>query len=103
MTDQFAFLGDKCKAAIAAMSLGVLLLLPASLGYGGTIIQEAFGQFNLPLLEDEEVTEEEDGDIVVEEEEEETTTTTTTPTTPAAPTDTTTTVQDPSTYLMADR
>jgi hypothetical protein len=108
MTDQFSFLGDKCKAAIAAMSVGVLLLLPASLGYGGTIIQEAFGQFNLPLLEDEEVTEEEDGDIVVEEEEEpeeeETpTTTTTTPTTPTTPTDTSTTIQDPSTYLMADR
>ena len=103
MTDQFSFLGDKCKAAIAAMSLGVLLLLPASLGYGGTIIQEAFGQFNLPLLEDEEVTEEEDGDIVVEEEEEEETTTTTTPTTPTTPTDTGTTIQDPSTYLMADR
>jgi hypothetical protein len=53
MTEQFAFLGDKCKAAIAAMSLGVLLLLlllPASLGFGGTIIQEAFGQFNLPSL-----------------------------------------------------
>jgi hypothetical protein len=50
MTDQFAFLGDKCKAAIAAMSLSVLLLLllPASLGYGGTIIQEAFGQLELP-------------------------------------------------------
>jgi hypothetical protein len=50
MTDQFAFLGDKCKATIAAMSLGVLslLLLPASLGYGGTIIQEAFGQLELP-------------------------------------------------------
>jgi hypothetical protein len=50
MTDQFAFLGDKCRAAIAAMSLGVLslLLLPASLGYGGTIIQEAFGQLELP-------------------------------------------------------
>src|SRR5215208_3162679 len=51
MTDQFAFLGDKCKAAIAAMSLGVLLLLsllPASLGYGGTIIQEAFGQLTAP-------------------------------------------------------
>ena len=51
MTDQFAFLGDKCKAPIAAMSLGVLLLLlllPASLGYGGTIIQEAFGQLTPP-------------------------------------------------------
>jgi hypothetical protein len=50
MTDQFAFLGDKCRAAIAAMCLGVLslLLLPASLGYGGTIIQEAFGQLELP-------------------------------------------------------
>ncbi|HJU95281.1 MAG TPA: hypothetical protein VJ643_04545 [Nitrososphaera sp.] len=107
MTDKFAFLGDKCKAAIVAISLGVLLLLPASLGYGGTIIiQEAFGQFNLPLLE-EETEEEENGGIVVEEEEEEeeetTTTTPTTPTTPAAPTDTTTaTVQDLSTYLMAD-
>src|ERR671915_418884 len=104
MTDQFSFLGDKRKATIAvAMSLGVLLLLPASFGFGGgtIIMQEAFGQFNLPLLEDEEVTEEEDGEIVVEEEEEETATTTTptTPTTPAAPT----TVQDPSAYLMADR
>ena len=50
MTDQFAFLGDnKRKAAIAAtISLGVLLLLPASLGYGGTIIQEAFGQLTPP-------------------------------------------------------
>jgi hypothetical protein len=47
MTDQFAFLGNKSKAAIAAMSLGVLLLLPASLGFGGTIIQEAYGQFDL--------------------------------------------------------
>ena len=50
MIDQFAFLGDnKCKAAIAAaISLGVLLLLPANLGYGGTIIQEAFGQLTPP-------------------------------------------------------
>jgi cytoskeletal protein RodZ len=103
MTDQFSFLGDKHKAAIAvAMSLGVLLLLPSSLGFGGTMtMQEAFGQFNLPLLEDETVTEEEEnGEIVVEEEEEETTTTTTTPTAPAAPT---TSIQDPSAYLMADR
>jgi cytoskeletal protein RodZ len=109
MTEQFAFLGDKCKAAIAAMSLGVLLLLPASLGYGGTIIQEAFGQFNLPLLEDQEpeAPEEEDGGIVVEEEPEEETpeeeTTPTTPTTPAAPTGTTGSIEDPSTYLLADR
>jgi hypothetical protein len=51
MTEQFAFLGDKFSAAIAAMSLGVLLVLPASLGFGGTIIQEAFGQSNLPPLE----------------------------------------------------
>jgi cytoskeletal protein RodZ len=91
------------------MSLGVLLLLPASLGYGGTIIQEAFGQFNLPLLEDQEpeAPEEEDGGIVVEEEPEEETpeeeTTPTTPTTPAAPTGTTGSIEDPSTYLLADR
>jgi hypothetical protein len=51
MTEQFVFLGDKFNAAIAAMSLGVLLLLPASLGFGGTIIQEAFGQFDLPPLD----------------------------------------------------
>src|SRR5688500_20317246 len=95
MTDQIAFLENKRKVPIAvAMSLGVLLLLPGSLGYGGTIIiQEAFGQFNLPLLEDEEAVEEEDGGIVVEEEEDETTTTTTT----------NATLQDPSTYMMAER
>src|SRR5919199_5099291 len=55
MTEQFLFLGNnKCKAAIAAaVSLGVLLLLPASLGNGRTVIlQEAFGQFDLPTLED---------------------------------------------------
>jgi hypothetical protein len=51
MVEQFAFLGDKCKAAIAAMSLGVLLLLPASLGFGRTIVEEAYGQSNLPPLD----------------------------------------------------
>ncbi|MFL6477571.1 MAG: hypothetical protein ACJ707_01960, partial [Nitrososphaera sp.] len=46
MTDQFTFLRDKKRNAaaitVAAISLGVLLLLPASLGFGGTIVQEAF-------------------------------------------------------------
>jgi hypothetical protein len=51
MTDPFAIFGDKCSAAIAAMILSVLLLLPASLGLGGTIVEEAFGQFNLPPLD----------------------------------------------------
>src|SRR5215207_2155973 len=79
MTDQFAFLEDKGKAAIAAMSLGVLLLLPASLGFGGTIIEEAYGQFNLPLLEEEEPDTGADTGADTED-------TTTTPTTPTTPT-----------------
>ncbi|MCY1156091.1 MAG: hypothetical protein MOP48_97 [Nitrososphaera sp.] len=55
MAEQFAFLGDKYKAAIAvSMSLGVLLLLPASLGFGRTIVEEAYGQSNLPLEGEEE-------------------------------------------------
>ncbi len=101
--DQFAFLGhNKCKTAIAVIiSLGVLLLLPASLGYGGTIIQEAFGQFALPQLEEpeEDTTappEDEDGGIVSEEEEEE-------PeedTTPPATTNYTNNIQDPSIFLL---
>jgi hypothetical protein len=100
MKDQFVFLGDKHKAAIAAISLGVLLLLPASLGFGGTIIQEAFGQFNLPLLEEEEAeeTEEENGGLTVEEEGEEDTTTMTTTTPPPVTSDT---IQDLSMYLLA--
>ena len=120
MTDQFAFLRDnKCKAAIAAVSLGVLLLLPASLGYGGTIIQEAFGQFNalpeeeapdeapegsFPLPDlgdttppaDEDTTPPADEGVIVEEPP-------AAPATPAAPTGTTGTIQDPSTYMQADR
>jgi cytoskeletal protein RodZ len=108
MTDQFAFLGDTRKAAIVAMSLGILLLLPSSLGYGGTIIQEAFAQFNLPLLEedDTEETEEEDGDLVVEEEDTPATTTTTPPpatttTTPPPATTTTTGIPDAAAYMQA--
>src|SRR5688500_12996029 len=101
MTDQFAFLGDKQKAVFAATSLAVLLLLPASLGFGGTITQEAFGQFNLPLLEEDTgETEEEDEGLVVEDEE--TTTTTPTPDTattfPAtAPAD----IPEPAPYVLA--
>jgi hypothetical protein len=115
MMGQFAFLEDKRKEAIAvAMSLGVLLLLllllPSSLGFGGRTIfvQEAFGQFNLPLLEQE--TEEDttttppvdEGTVVEEEEEpeEDTTTTTTTPTTPPATTNYTNNIQDPSIFLL---
>ena len=102
MTDQFAFLGDnKCKAAVAAtISLGVLLLLPASLGFGGTIIQEAFGQFALPQLEEPEedtTTPPEDEGVVVEEEEPEEDTTTTTP---PDTTNYTNNIQDPSIFLL---
>jgi hypothetical protein len=50
MTDQLDFLREKIKATFAAMSLAVLLLLPASLGSGGTVIQEAFGQTTAPPL-----------------------------------------------------
>ena len=117
MKDRFAFLGDnKCKPAIIAatvisLSVLLLLLLPSSLGYGRTIIiQEAFGQFNLPLLEEETeedtTTPPEDEGIVVEEEEEPeedtttTTTTTTTPTTPPATTNYTNNIQDPSIFLL---
>jgi hypothetical protein len=120
MTDQFAFLGDTRKAATVAVSLGILLLLPASLGFGGTIIQEAFAQFNLPLLEEEddtEETEEEDGGLVIEEEDTTTTTpppattttpppaTTTTPppatTTTPPPATTTTDIPDAATYMLS--
>jgi hypothetical protein len=119
MTDQFAFLGDKCKeAAIAAMALGVLLLLPASLGFGGTIIGVAYGQFNLPLLEEEEPDTGADtggadtggadtggadtggADTGGADTGGTTTTTTPAPTTPSTPA---TNIQDLSTYLMADR
>jgi hypothetical protein len=43
---QFTFLGDKFNTAIAARGLGVLLL-SAILGFGGTIVEETFGQSNL--------------------------------------------------------
>jgi hypothetical protein len=122
MTDHFAFLRHKRNATttttitVAAISLGVLLLLPASLGFGGTIVQEAFAQFNLPLLEDQGTTTggtDEGGDLTTEDD---TTTTTPPPNTtttpppattgpPAASTTTTTAptvqLQDLSTYLTA--
>lgn len=106
MTGQFAFIGDKDRARIAVViNLSVLLLVPTSLGFGsgGTniIIQEAFGQFNIPLPEREEA-EEDGGGIVVEEEEvERTQTTAPTPSPPAAD-DTTDTIQDLPTYILDD-
>ena len=48
MTNQLDFLGEKIRAKFAATSLAVLLLLPASLGFGGTIMEEAFGQTTAP-------------------------------------------------------
>ncbi|MFL6485180.1 MAG: hypothetical protein ACJ71D_00490 [Nitrososphaera sp.] len=120
MTDQFAFLRDKKRNAaaitVAAISLGVLLLLPASLGFGGTIVQEAFAQFNLPLLEDQGTatggTDEGDGDLTTEGDTGTTTTATTTtppntttapPTTTGPPATTANTAQqqDLSAYLTA--
>src|SRR5215218_4006901 len=73
----------------------LLLLLPASLGYGGTIIiQEASGQFALPQLEEPTPPEED--------------TTTPPPTTPTTPTTTpppattnyTNNIRDPSIFLL---
>ncbi len=51
MIDKFASLGDKFKESVAVMSLGVLLFLPASLGFGKTIIQVALGQTSPPTLD----------------------------------------------------
>jgi hypothetical protein len=55
MTEQFPFLKNSFKATIAAtISFGVLLLLllPSGPVYGPTlVIQEAFGQFDLPTLD----------------------------------------------------
>jgi hypothetical protein len=48
--DQFAFLRDKSKESIVLMSLGVLLFLPAGLGFGEIIIKEAWGQTSAPPL-----------------------------------------------------
>jgi hypothetical protein len=48
MTNRLDFLGEKIRAIFAATGLAVLLLLPASLGFGGTILQEASGQTTAP-------------------------------------------------------
>jgi len=102
MTDQSAFLGDKHKAAIVAMSLSVLLLLPSSLGIGRTIIQQAFAQFNLPLWDEGDT---EGGGLVVEDDT--ATTPSDTATTPSGtattPSGTTGGSDNPSAYLLAER
>ncbi len=47
MPEQFSFSRNKFRVVITAMSLGLLVLLPTSLGFGGgAIIKESFGQFN---------------------------------------------------------
>jgi hypothetical protein len=56
MTDPFAAVGDKCSVAIAAMILSILLLLPTSLGFERTLLEQAFGQFNLPSLPEGDTT-----------------------------------------------
>ena len=94
MTHQFATFKDKRKDAIVVLviSLSVLLFLPATLGFGSgrtttaIMIQKAYGQFNLPPLDEGE-----EGDA--------TTATPTTPPTSTAVTTTNTTQQDASTYL----
>jgi hypothetical protein len=97
MTDRFAFLGYNkcmCRAATAVTTLSVLLLLllPASLGYGRTIIQEASGQFALPQLEEPTPPEEDTTPPP---------TTPTTPTTaPATTTNYTNNIRDPSIFLL---
>jgi hypothetical protein len=97
MTDRFAFLGYnncKCRATITVTTLGVLLLLllPASLGYGGTIVQEAFAQFALPQLEEPTPPEEDTTPPP--------TTPTTPTTTPPATTNYTNNIRDPSIFLL---
>ena len=97
MTDRFAFLGyNKCKyraaTAVTTLSVLLLLLLPASLGYGRTIIQEASGQFALPQLEEPTPPEEDTTPPP--------TTPTTPTTTPPATTNYTNNIRDPSIFLL---
>ncbi len=54
MTNRFAIFRDRCSAAIGVTILSVLLVLPASLGLGGTIVEEASGQFDFPSLDEGE-------------------------------------------------
>ncbi|MDQ3848010.1 MAG: hypothetical protein M3261_03545 [Thermoproteota archaeon] len=50
MTYQISFLKVKVNALTAAMTLGVLFLLPSTnLGFGTTIAEEAFGQLDLSI------------------------------------------------------
>jgi hypothetical protein len=51
MRDPLAIVRNEYHISIAAaIILGVALLLSASLGFGGTIVQNVFGQFNIPPL-----------------------------------------------------
>ena len=91
MTDLFSFfeVQRNTEITVVAISLSILLLLPARPGYRRTIItQEAFAQFNIPLSEEDAKEENGDGLVVEEEEvEEEDTMTATTTTTTTTPTD----------------
>jgi hypothetical protein len=51
MSDHFTFSGFRFNIVIAVLSLGVFFSLPASVGFGGAIVKEAFGQFDLPALD----------------------------------------------------
>src|ERR687895_1198530 len=51
MSYHFTFSGVKFNIVIAILSVGVILSLPSSLGFSGTIVKEASGQFDLPTLD----------------------------------------------------
>ena len=108
MIEEFSLSRNRFHVTVAAMSLGLLVLLPASIGFGETIMKEAFGQFNTSPsdggVQGGGGGEDEGGVLTTEDNTTTTTTTTTTPPTTTPPTATTNTTQqqDLSTYLMAN-